>query len=309
MLNWQDEKILVTGGGGFLGSWVTRKLGERGVVEKNIFIPRSAEFDLRKRENCEKAVLGKSMVFHVAALSGNEEFHWQHPGSVFYDNLIIGIELMEASRIAGVKKFVSIGTAVAYPEGASLPYKEENLWDGLPAEVHRAYGLAKRMFVAQGTAYAKQYSFNAIHLILPNMFGPGKRKESSYVIPSVIKKVVEAKKTGKNFIDMWGSGTATREFLYIEDAAEGVILAAEKYHKPNPVNLGSGTEISIKDLTRLILDIMRFEGEVRWDTSRPENHARCLLDTARAEKEFGFRAKMDFKEGLKKTVDWYLSII
>lgn len=292
-----------------MGSHMEEGLLRLGVPKENIFIPRSKDFDLRKWENCEEVVNGREVVVHVAASSGNAEFHRKNPGLVFYNNLMIGAQLMEASRLSDVQKFVSIGTAFAYPAAAPLPYKEDDLFNGPPEEVHAAYAFAKRMLVAQGSAYYKQYGLISVHLIVPNMFGPGERKESGYVIPSLIRKVVEAKKVGENFIEMWGVGEATREFLYVEDASDGIILAIEKYDKPEPVNLGSGREISIKDLTHMVLDIMQFEGEVRWDASKPESHARCLLDTTKAQKELGFRPKTDIKEGLKKTVDWYLGIL
>lgn len=308
MIDLTKKKILVTGGAGFLGSHIIKKLAERGVPAENISAPRSSECDMRILENCEKAMQGKDIVIHAAALTGNMEFHRENPGLVFYTNLMIGAQLIEAARTAKVEKVVSIGSVFEYPAAASLPYKECDVSSGPPAEVHRAYAYTKRMLVEQGVAYGKQYGLNSIHLIVPNMYGPGE-KESAYVIPSLIRKILEAQKTSKGFIEMWGTGAPTREFLYAEDAAEGTILAAEKYDKREPVNLGSGSEVSIKDLTNMVVEIMQFKGEVRWDASKPEVHDRSLLDVSSAEKEFGFRANMDMQEGLKKTVEWYRSIL
>lgn len=305
----RNKKILVSGGSGFLGNFVIKTLIERGVPEENIFVPRSSEYDLRKWENCAAVVKNREVVIHLAAKVGGIGFNREKPGELFYDNAIMGIQLMEAARQAGIEKFVAIGTICAYPKFTPVPFKEEDLWNGYPEETNAPYGLAKKMILVQAQAYRQQYGFNAIYLLPVNLYGPGDnfKPESSHVIPALIKKVADAKKENKPFIEVWGTGRATREFLYVEDAAEGIILAAEKYDKPDPVNLGSGMEISIKELTELICRLMDFRGEIRWDASKPDGQPRRMLDISRAEKEFGFRAKTAFEEGLKKTIEWYLA--
>jgi len=307
----KNKKILVTGGAGFLGSFVTEKLLERGVLKENILIPRSQDFDLRKWENCKKVVQGQNIVIHLAAKVGGIGFNQKHPAELFYDNLIIGIQMMEAARQANVEKFVAIGTICAYPKFTPVPFKEEDLWNGYPEETNAPYGLAKKMMLVQAQAYRQQYGFNAIYLLPVNLYGPRDsfEPESSHVIPALIRKVVDAKKEGKNFIEVWGTGNATREFLYVEDAAEGIVLATEKYNKSEPVNLGSGMEISIKDLVKLICRLMDFKGEIRFDISKPDGQPRRMLDISRAEKEFGFKAKTNFEEGLRKTIGWYKTTI
>ncbi len=305
----KHKKILLTGGAGFLGSFVVEKLLERDIPKENIFIPRSAEFDLRKWENCQKVVNGQDIVIHLAAKVGGIGYNMEHPGELFYDNLMMGSQIIEAARQAKVEKFVAIGTICAYPKFTQVPFKEDDLWNGYPEETNAPYGLAKKMMLVQAQAYRKQYGFNAIYLLPVNLYGPRDNfnPESSHVIPALIKKVADAQSnTSNNFITVWGTGKATREFLYVEDAAEGIILATEKYNKPDPVNLGSGMEISIKDLTELICKLMNFRGEIRWDSSKPDGQPRRCLDISRAEKEFGFKAKTDFKNGLKKTIEWYL---
>jgi len=307
MINLADKQILVTGGAGFLGSFVVEKLLARGVPKKNIAISRSKDFDLRKLEDCNKAVKGKNVVIHLAANVGGIGYNREKPGELLYDNAVMGIQMIEASRQAGIEKFVSIGTICAYPKFTPVPFKEENLWDGYPEETNAPYGLAKKMMLVQAQAYRAQYGFNAIHLLPVNMYGPRDKFDiqKGHVIPSLIIKIDRAKKEGRNYIEVWGTGKATREFLYVEDAAEGIVLAAEKYDKPEPVNLGSGIEISIKDLVELIARLMDFRGEIRWDTSKPDGQPRRQLDVSRAEKEFGFRAKTPFAEGLRKMIDWY----
>lgn len=304
----KNKKILVTGGTGFLGSFVVQKLLERGAPKENIFIPRSKDFDLRKRENCQKVVEGQDIVIHLAAKVGGIGFNQKHPGELFYDNITMGVEMMEAARQAGIEKFVALGTICAYPKFTPAPFKEDDLWGGYPEETNAPYGLAKKMLLVQAQAYRRQYGFNAVTLFPVNLYGPKDNfsSDSSHVIPALIKKAADAKKEGRNHIDVWGTGKATREFLYVEDAAEGVVLSAEKYDKPEPVNLGSGTEISIKNLVELICRLMDFNGEIRWDATKPDGQPRRLLDISRAEKEFGFRAKTDFEEGLRKTIKWYL---
>jgi GDP-L-fucose synthase len=300
----KDKHILVTGGGGFLGSWVVKELIRRGVPEGNISVPRSKDTDLRVESNCVEAVKGKDIVIHIAALTGGIEFHAKHPGEIFYDNLLMNVQLMEAARVAGVKKFVSIGSATEYPANAEAPYREDDLWKGPVEKGHFPYSTAKLMMLVQGQAYRTQYGFDAVHLMLNNMFGPREKPESGFVIPSLIKKVLDAKKSGDQFMTSWGTGKAKREFIYIGDAARAVMLATEKYDKPEPVNVGSGEEVSIKELITMIAEFAGFTGEIRWDATKPDGQLRRSIDTSRAEREFGFRAEVPFREGLKKTVDW-----
>jgi len=311
MVNLQNKKILVTGGAGFLGSCVVEKLLARGVPKESIFVPRSGDFDLRIWENCQKVVTDRDIVIHLAAKVGGIGFNQEHPAELFYDNLMMGAQMMEAARQASVEKFVAIGTICAYPKFTPVPFKEEDLWNGYPEETNAPYGLAKKMMLVQARAYRQQYGFNAIYLLPVNLYGPGDNfnPSSSHVIPALVKKVAEAKQASAPYIDVWGTGSPTREFLYVDDAAEGVVLATEKYNKPNPVNLGSGTEIAIKNLTELICKLMDYKGEIKWDASKPDGQPRRMLDVTRAEREFGFKAKMDFEEGLKKTIEWYKSHI
>lgn len=308
MFTFESKKILLTGGAGFLGGFVKNKLIEKGVKEENIIIPRSKEYDLRSRSVCDKLTKGVDLVIHLAAKVGGIGYNKKHPGEAFYDNAIMALNLIEASRVAGVKKFVGIGSVCSYPKFAEVPFKEETLWHGYPEETNGPYGLAKKMMLVQSQAYHQQYGFNAIHLLMINLYGPGDNfnEKSSHVIPAIIKKVAEAKKVNQKYIEAWGTGKATREFLYVEDAAEGIILATEKYNKSDPINLGSGMEISIKDLTEKICEFMNFDGEIRWDSSKPDGQLKRCLDVSKAEKEFGFKAKTNFDDGLKKTIEWYL---
>lgn len=302
-----DKRILVTGGAGFLGSFLVEKLKEKGVHEDSLRIPKSKDMDLRRWENCIKAAKDIDIVIHLAARVGGIGYNQKYPATLFYDNAIMGIQLMEATRREGVEKFVAIGTVCAYPKFTPVPFKEEDLWGGYPEETNAPYGLAKKMLLVQSQAYRRQYGFNSIYLLPVNLYGPRDNfsPESSHVIPAIIKKVFDAKESGKDFITVWGTGKATREFLYVEDAATGIILATERYNKPDPVNLGSGFEISIKDLVNLIAELAQFDGEIRWDTSKPDGQPRRCLDISKAKKEFGFKAKTDFREGLKRTIDWY----
>lgn len=304
MSNFKDKKVLVTGGNGFLGTHVVQKLKERGVPETNILAPHVHEADLRHMDACEEAVRGMDVVLHLAGVTGDAEFHRAHPAQVFYDNLSMGIQLMEAARRAGTEKFLAVGSATEYPENAPLPFREENLWIGPFAKLHAPYTVVKKMLGVQVEAYRAQYGFNGIHLLLTNMYGPGKEAVRGFVITNIIRNIIEAQKMGANFIDVWGTGNAMRDFLYVEDAAEGVILAAEKYDKSEPVNLGSGWEVSIRELAETIAGLMDFKGEIRWDTTKPDGQMRRILDTARAEREFGFRAETPFQDGLKKTIEW-----
>ena len=247
------------------------------------------------------------IVIHLAARVGGIGFNKKYPATLFYDNAIMGIQLMEAARQARVQKFVQVGTVCAYPKYTPVPFKEENLWEGYPEETNAPYGIAKKILLVQAQAYREQYGFNVIYLLPVNLYGPRDNfhPEYSHVIPALIKKILDAKESGEDHVTLWGTGKPTREFLYVEDAAEGIILAAEKYNKKDPVNLGSGWEISIKDLAELLLELIGFNGEIRWDTSKPDGQPKRRLDVSRAQYEFGFKAKVDLKEGLKRTIDWY----
>lgn len=302
------KKILITGGNGFLGSVVVKKLIERGVPKENIFTPHSSELNLVNWEDCKKAVKGQHVVIHLAAVVGGIGANREHPGKFFYENLMMGVQLMEASRQEGVEKFVAIGTVCAYPKFTPVPFKEDDLWNGYPEETNAPYGLAKKMLLVQAQGYRQEYGFNAIYLLPVNLYGPSDNfdPKSSHVIPALIKKVADAQSEDRNWIELWGTGKASREFLYVDDAAEGIILATEKYEKSDPVNLGSSMEITIKELIGVIAKLMNFNGELRWDPTKPDGQPRRKLDVSRAEKEFGFRSKVTFEEGLKKTIEWYL---
>ncbi len=304
---WEDKKILVTGGAGFLGTHLVKKLIEQRVSKENIFIPRSKDSDLRILENCSKTVKGIDIVIHLAGNVGGIGYNREKPGELFYDNIMMGAQLMEEARKAGIKKFVGLGTICQYPKFTPVPFREEDLWNGYPEETNAPYGLAKKMLLVQSQAYRQQYSFNAIHLMPVNLYGPGDNfdPESSHVIPALIKKFIDAKKRGDEFVVVWGSGKPTREFLYVEDAAEAIVLAAEKYDKAEPVNIGSSFEISIKELAELIKKIVGFNGRLVWDKTKPDGQPRRKLDTSKAEKEFGFKSKINFEEGLRKTILWY----
>lgn len=307
-MNLKTKKILVTGGAGFLGSFVIKKLLERGVQKKNITIPRSKDIDLRKWENCQKVVKGQDIIIHLAAKVGGIGYNREKPGEMFYDNLMMGVQLMEAARQNNVEKFVAIGTICAYPKFNPVPFVESSIWQGYPEETNAPYGLAKKMLLVQAQAYRQQYDFNAIYLLPVNLYGPGDNfnPETSHVIPALIKKVADAQKNGKKFIEVWGSGNASREFLYVEDCAEGIVLATEKYDKSGPINLGANREIKIKDLVKVICKVMNFKGEIRWDKTKPDGQPRRMVDATLARKEFGFKSKTDFEKGLKNTINWYL---
>lgn len=312
MTFWDGKKILLTGGAGFLGSHIIENLTrKRGVSAGQILVPRSKDTDLRKWDNCVRAVKNVDLVIHLAAKVGGIGYNMKYPADLFYDNAIMGIQLMEAARRENVGKFVAVGTICAYPKFAPVPFREDELWYGYPEETNAPYGLAKKMMIVQSMAYRQQYGFNAINLLPVNLYGPGDNfdPESSHVIPALIKKVVDAMETGQDYIEVWGTGNASREFLYVEDAAEAIALATERYDKSDPVNIGAGFEITIGDLVKHIVDYTGFEGEIRWDTSKPDGQPRRCLDTSRAEKEFGFRACTGFREGLKKTIDWYCTKI
>ena len=311
MTFWKDKKVLVTGGAGFLGSFIVDKLKGRGVNGENIRIPRSRDIDLRKWENCVEVVKDIDVVIHLAAKVGGIGYNQKYPATLFYDNAIMGIQMMEVARQEGVEKFVAVGTICAYPKFTPVPFKEDDLWKGYPEETNAAYGLAKKMMLVQSQAYRQQYGFNVIYLLPVNLYGPRDNfnPESSHVIPSLIKKIFDAKESSEDYIEVWGTGKATREFLYVEDAARGILLSTERYNKPNPVNLGSGFEISIKNLVELIAEIAGFDGEIRWDMSKPDGQPKRCLDVSRAKEEFGFEAKVDFREGLEKTIEWYKKVL
>jgi len=298
----------VTGGNGFLGSCIVEKLMKRGVRKENIEIPRSKICDLREKENCKKVVKDKDIVIHLAAVVGGIGANRKNPGKFFYDNAIMGIHLIHESRKANVQKFVAVGTICAYPKFTPVPFKEENLWNGYPEETNAPYGLAKKMMLVQCQGYRQQYGFNGIFLLPVNLYGPGDNfdTETSHVIPALIRKCVTAIKNDEKEIVCWGDGSPTREFLYVEDAAEGILLSTEKYNKPDPVNLGSGSEISIKNLVELIAELTGFDGKIVWDKTKPNGQPRRCLDVSKAKEEFGFEAKTNFREGLKKTIKWYL---
>ena len=306
----KDKKILVTGGAGFLGSFIVEKLKEKGLSEENIRIPRSRDTDLRRWENCVGVVKDIDIVIHLAAKVGGIGYNQKYPATLFYDNAIMGIQMMEAARQGGVEKFVAMGTICAYPKFTPVPFREEDLWNGYPEETNAPYGLAKKMMLVQAQAYRQQYGFNSVYLLPVNLYGPRDNfdPESSHVIPALIKKIFDAKESGEGYISVWGTGKATREFLYVEDAAEGIILATGKYNKSDPVNLGSGFEISIKELVELIAELAGFEGEIKWDITKPDGQPRRCLDVSRAKEEFGFEAEVGFREGLEKTIEWYRRI-
>ena len=308
---WPDRRVMVTGGGGFLGKAVVRRLKEAGA--NRIFVPRSHEYDLRTREGIQRALAvgAPQVVIHLAAVVGGIGANRENPGRFFYENAVMGIQLMEASRQAGVEKFVTIGTVCSYPKFTPVPFKEENLWNGYPEETNAPYGLAKKMLLVQGQAYRQQYGFNVIHLIPVNLYGPGDNFDpaSSHVIPALIKKCVDAREARAPFIEVWGTGSASREFIYVDDAAEGIVLGTERYDEPEPVNLGVGAEITIRDLVHLIVHLTGFDGEVRWDAGRPDGQPRRALDTSRARGAFGFSAHTGFDEGLRRTIAWYTATL
>ncbi len=305
---WKNKKVVVTGGAGFLGSRVVEKIQTKSPGE--IVIPRSAHYDLRNLDACKKIVKDADIVIHLAAKAGGIGFNQKYPGELFFDNIMMGVQLMDEARKAGVDKFVSFGTVCEYPKLTPVPFKEEDLWNGYPEETNAAYGLAKKMGLVQAQAYRQQYGLNAIHLMPVNLYGPGDPgffdPEQSHVMPDMIRKFLNAKERGDIFVSLWGTGKASREFLYIDEAAEAIVLATEKYDKPEPVNIGSSFEITIKDLAETIKKITGFEGEIVWDTTKPDGQPRRKLDVSRAKKEFGFVSKTSFEEGLQKTLDWYL---
>jgi GDP-L-fucose synthase len=304
---WNGRRVMVTGGAGFLGSAVVRRLEEAGATE--IFVPRVEDYDLRKQPDIDRALAEArpDLVIHLAAVVGGIGANRENPGRFFYDNAIMGIQLIEQARLAGVGKFLTVGTVCAYPKFTPVPFREDELWNGYPEETNAPYGLAKKMLLVQSQAYRDQYGFNAIYLIPVNLYGPGDNfnPESSHVIPALIKKCIDAREHRDAFIEAWGTGSASREFLYVEDAARGIVLAAERYDGRDPVNLGVGSEITIRNLTELIARVTGFTGEIRWDHSKPDGQPRRALDTRRAREHFGFVAGTSFEDGLRCTIGWY----
>lgn len=304
---WMEKKILITGGNGFLGRHLIQKLLEKGTPEKNIFVPNSKQLDLRKQSVCKKVVKGMDIVIHLAANVGGIGYNQAYPGTLFYDNVLLGIFMMDEARKAGVQKFVSIGTVCAYPKFTQVPFREENLWDGYPEETNAPYGIAKKVLLVQGQSYRKQYGFNAIYLLPVNLYGPGDKfdQKQSHVIPALIKKFYDAQTENLQEVVVWGTGKATREFLYVEDAARAIILATEKYDKSEPVNIGASFEISIGNLAKLIQKLVGFRGKIIFDKSKPDGQPRRKLDVSKAQKEFGFKSKISFEKGLNRTIEWY----
>ena len=306
---WTDKRVLVTGGTGFLGSFVVDKLNQRGC--RHVFVPRSKDYDLRDRDSVIRVYTDakSQFVIHLAAVVGGIGANRANPGKFYYDNAIMGLELMEYGRQFGVEKFVAVGTICAYPKFTPVPFKEEDLWNGYPEETNAPYGLAKKMMLVQAQAYRAQYGFNAIFLLPVNLYGPGDNfdPETSHVIPAMIRKFVEAKKSRNSEVVLWGDGSPTREFLYVEDAAEGIVLAAERYNGEEPVNLGSGQELSIRDLANIIAEEVGFIGKIVWDSTKPNGQPRRCLDTTRAREWFQFEAETPFRQGLRKTIAWHLA--
>ncbi|MBP2645358.1 MAG: nucleoside-diphosphate-sugar epimerase [Firmicutes bacterium] len=305
--NLEHLRVVVTGGAGFLGSQVVEKLKSRGCSE--IFVPRSAEYDLTKAENVIRLYekLKPDIVIHLAAVVGGIGANMQNPGKYFYDNLMMGTQLIEYGRIYGVRKFVAIGTVCSYPKYCEVPFSEKSLWDGYPEETNAPYGLAKKMMLVQGQAYRKQYGFKVIYLMPANLYGPGDNfsPETSHVIPALIRKCLEAKEQGLATVNVWGDGSASREFLYVKDAAEGIVSATERYEGVQPVNLGTGQEVSIKDLVAMIIRLTGFSGTISWDAAKPNGQPRRCLDTGEAHRQFGFVAATPLEAGLVKTIQWY----
>jgi GDP-L-fucose synthase len=307
MLDLSQKRILVTGGAGFLGRQVVEQLCQAGAKPNKITVPRSRDCDLCVLENCQQAVAQQDIVIHLAAHVGGIGLNREKPAELFYDNLMMGAQLIDAAYRAGVEKFTCVGTICAYPKFTPVPFKEDDLWEGYPEETNAPYGIAKKALLVQLQAYRQQYGFKGIYLLPVNLYGPEDNfnPQSSHVIPALIRKVYEAQQRGQKELRVWGDGSPTREFLYSTDAARGIVLATQKYDAPEPVNLGTNLEISIRDLVELICELMEFDGEIVWETDKPNGQPRRCLDTNRARETFGFVAQMDFKQGLKNTIDWY----
>jgi len=304
---WGGKRVLVTGGAGFLGRYVLEELLANGVDRDGIVVPRKKDADLRTWDSCRRAVKDIDIVIHLAVTGGGIGFNRENPGTTFYDNAVMGIQLMEAARQAGVDKFVTAGTICSYPKFAPMPFKEQDLWNGYPEETNAPYGLAKKMLLVQSQAYRAQYGFAGIHLLMVNMYGPGDDfdPKSSHVIPALIRKFAEAKEKGDGEVVVWGTGKASREFLYVADAARAIRLASEKYDGPEPVNVGAGFEMTISDLVNLIARLTDYTGEIVWDKSMPDGQPRRMLEVSRAARLFGFKAETTFEDGLRKTIEWF----
>jgi GDP-L-fucose synthase len=306
-LDLSTRRVMVTGGAGFLGRRVVAKLREHGT--RDVFVPRSAQYDLVDRHAGRQAIQDSrpDVIIHLAALVGGIGANMEQPGRFFFDNLMMGVQLMEEARLAGVEKFVAVGTICAYPKFTPLPFREDDIWSGYPEETNAGYGLAKKMLLVQAQAYRQQYGFNAVFPVPVNLYGPEDNfdPKSSHVIPALIKKFIEARETSAPSVPVWGDGTASREFLYVDDAAEGLVLMTERYDSPDPVNLGSGQEIMVRDLAYLIAELTGYQGRIELDPTKPNGQPRRCLDVSRAERDFGFRAKTDFRTGLRETIAWY----
>lgn len=308
---WANRRVVVTGGAGFLGAQVTAKLRLLGC--KHVFVPRSRDYDLRRLPDIQRLLetARPEVIIHLAAVVGGIGGNMDNPGKYFYENIIMGVQLIEEARLAGIEKFVAVGTICSYPKFTPVPFKEEDLWIGYPEETNAPYGLAKKMLIVQAQAYRQQYGFNAINLLPVNLYGPRDNfdPDTSHVIPALIKKCVDAVRVGAPEIVCWGDGSATREFIYVEDAAEGIVRGAERYNGAEPVNIGSGMEISIKDLAHLIAKLTGFTGNIVWDATKPNGQPRRCLDTSKAAQYFGFKAATPFEEGLQRTVEWYQEMV